>query len=135
MSTIFNRRRSLLRGGFLYANRRVPARQPASFSLNRKENEAKETLPLRGACRLLTFGAVKGGDAEDGCAAFGNERLVAYGFGHLGFEWFASWHRIMWNDLLMPRPPEYQWFWGPHKNRAPLFVPGSTALINASTVS
>jgi hypothetical protein len=33
---------------------------------DRKENEAKETLPLRGACRLLTFGAVKGGDAKDG---------------------------------------------------------------------
>ena len=25
--------------------------------------------------------------------------------------------------------------WGPHKNRAPLFVPRSTALVNASTVS
>jgi hypothetical protein len=44
-------------------NRRVPARQPASFSLNRKENEAKETLPLRGACLLPGFGAVNGGDA------------------------------------------------------------------------
>jgi hypothetical protein len=61
--------------------------------LNRKENEAKETLPLRGACLMPAFGAVKGGYAEDGRAAFGTERLVAYGFGHLGFEWSASWRR------------------------------------------
>jgi hypothetical protein len=29
---------------FKVENRRVPARQPTSFSLNRKENEARETL-------------------------------------------------------------------------------------------
>jgi hypothetical protein len=39
------------------------------------------------------------------------------------------------DDLLMPRPPEYQWFWGPHKNRAPLSAPRMAALVNAASAS